>query len=189
MERIMPRWLPNEKECLLSILENLIYEGLLATLEKQGYPEICLIDKDFWTNIGLEFDKLSHESELMSMITDFIPHFWLRDKVSWSFIPLSDVHISPNEAIKELVKAWNAEWREDGNVVFVGMVTPQVGQFVKDHREQIERVIALLGPNLHHVCTTWELQPEQYKVLVSRDTLDALDPHVRWNMIYGSEML
>jgi len=189
MERISPLWLPNEKECLHSILENLVYEGLLATREKLGYSPVCLIDRNFWTNIGLEFDRVCHEPNLMSMITDFIPYFWLRDKISWSFIPSSNIHISPNEIIETLARDWNAEWREDGNVVFVGMVTPQVAQFVKDHRKQIERVIALLGPNLHRVCTTWELQPEQYKVLVSRDTLDVLDPHVRWNMIYGSEML
>lgn len=189
MERIAPLWLPNEKECLLSILENLVYEGLLATREKLGYSPVCLIDRNFWTNIGLEFDRLLHEPNLMSMITDFIPYFWLRDEISWSFIALSDIHSSSNGVVETLVRTWNTEWREDGNVVFVEMITPQVAQFVKDRRKQLGRVIALLGPNLHHVCTTWELQPEQYKVLVSRDTLDALDPHVRWNMLYGSKIL
>jgi hypothetical protein len=189
MEKITPRWLPNEKECLLSILENLVYEGLLATRQKLGYSTVCLVDTNFWTNIGLEFDRLRYNPDLMDMITDFIPYFWLNDEISWSFMPPSNIPISPIEVIEELVKNWNTEWREDGNVVFVGMVTPQIAQFVKDHRKQIERVIAFLGPNLHHVCTTWEFQPEQYKALVSRDTLSVLDPHIRWNMIYGSKIL
>ena len=47
----------------------------------------------------------------------------------------------------------------------------------------------LIGPSLHHACTAWNLRPEQYKALISRDTLELLDPHVRWNMIYGSRIL
>jgi hypothetical protein len=189
MEQIMPLWLPNEKECLLAILENLIYEGLLATRKKLGYSPVCLVDKNFWTNVGLEFDKLLHAPDLMSMIRDFIPYFWLPDEISWSLIPLSDPGGSTNEMIEEFIKDWDVKWQEDGNVVLVEMVTPHIAQFVKDHREQIKRVITLLGPNLSHVCTNWGLQPEQYKALVSRDTLDILAPHVRWNMIYGSKIL
>ena len=85
MERITPLWLPNEKECLLSILENLVYEGLLATREKLGYSTVCLIDTNFWTNIGLEFDRVPHEPELMGMITDFSrarqPSWIMRDRL------------------------------------------------------------------------------------------------------------
>ncbi len=189
MDKIIPLWLPNEKECLLSILENLIYEGLLATREKLGLSTVCLVDTNFWMNIGLEFDRLCHEADIMAIITDFIPYFWLQDDVSRTFVSSTALPIPSHEATEKLVNSWDAEWREDGNVVFVGMITPQIAQFVKARRDRITRVIALLGPNLHHVCTAWELQPEQYKVLVSRDTLDVLDPHVRWNMIYGSKML
>jgi len=189
MEKITPRWQPNEKECLLAILENLVYGGLLATREKLGYSSIGLVDENFWINVGLAFGKLRHDSDLMGMIADFIPYFWLPDERSRSFIPLSEPGSSPPAVIAELVRSWQAEWRQDGNAVLVEMVTPHVAQFVKDHRRQIKHVITLLGPNLHHVCTTWGLQPEQYKALVSRDTLETLDPRMRWNMIYGSPLL
>lgn len=189
MEKITPRWQPNEKECLLSILESLIYEGLLATRQKLGYSAGYQVDADFWMNIAVAYEKLRQHADLMRTIADFIPYFWLPEESSRVFVPLAEIGLTPSALIAGLVRSWQAEWRADGPTVFVEMVTPAVAQFVQARRPQLKHVITFLGPNLRHVCATWGLRPEQYNALVSRDTLDALDPHVRWNMIYGTTLL
>lgn len=182
---IEPVWLPFEKETLLSILENLIYEDILATRQKLGKPAVKLLEANFWTNIDLDFAKLLHESDIMTILSDFISHFWLPKEAGWSLLSLPSTHASALKVLQHLAKEWNAKWSEQGEVVLIGSVTPHIAQFLQGHCEQIQQIIAFLGPNVHYVCNTWGFRPEQYKVLASRDTLKEIDPTIRWSMIYG----
>ena len=185
MNQSTPVWLPFEKETLLSILESLIYEDLLATRQKFGKPAIKLLEANFWTNVDLDFNKLLHETELMKVVADFISHFWLPKNQAWSLLSLPYEHASALKFLHHLSKEWYAEWAEDGNIALIGVVTPHVAQLIKERRTHITQIIAFLGPNVGHVCKTWGFQAEQYKVLVSKDTLKELGSTVRWNMIYG----
>jgi hypothetical protein len=187
MEKITPHWQPNEKECLAAILEPLIDEGVVAVRQKLGYSALCQVDTDFWTNIGIDAGRLLRTPDLMEMLTDFLPYFWLSDRDSWSCLALSEEFL--DSVLRELLKVLELHWHDEGTLVLVDMVTPQMAHLIKTRRERIQRVITLVGPSLFHACTAWGLQPEQYKALISRDTLEVLDPHVRWNMIYGSEAI
>jgi hypothetical protein len=186
MEQIVPDWQPEEKEALFSLLEELIKNDLLATREKHGRPAVHLIDKDFCSNFDLEFHKLSQHTGLVKRIADFISQHWLPQDRSTSLIPFSVLHVQDytKKVLEEITLTWNIEIQEEGNIVVVGAFNSQVGQFVQDHQTQIKRVIALLGPSLQHICSTWNVQPVQYKALISQDTLEALDPDIRWHMIY-----
>ncbi|MDY0096622.1 MAG: hypothetical protein RBT80_28315 [Candidatus Vecturithrix sp.] len=187
-EPIELMWLPFEKETLLSILENLIYEDILATRQKLGKPAVKLLEVNFWTNIDLDFAKLLHASDMMAIVADFISHFWLPKERDWSLLTLPSTHASALKVLQHLAKEWNARWSEQGEIVFIGSVTPHIAQFLQEHREQIQQIIAFLGPNVQHVCHAWGFRPEQYKVVASRDTLQELDPTVRWSMIYGKAL-
>lgn len=187
MERITPHWQPNEKECLAAILEPLIDEGVVGIRQKLGYSALCLVDENFWTNIGIDADHLLRTPDLIQMLTDFLPYFWLSDRDSWSCLTLSDEYA--DGVLRELLKILELRWHDEGTLILVDTITPQMAQLIKTQRGRINRVITLVGPSLFHACTRWGLQPEQYKALISQDTLELLDPHVRWNMIYGSEMI
>lgn len=187
MERVTPLWQPNEKECLVAILEILIDESLLATRRKLGYSDVSPIDSNFWTNIGLDFDRLRQSPEPMRMISDFLPYFWIPDEGLQSFLTLPGT--SFNAVIKELVRELEPTWHDDGKIVLADSMTPELARFIQTHRPRIQRIITLLGPSLQHVCTTWQVKPDQYKALICRDTLELLDPQVRWNMLYGSRIL
>lgn len=187
MERIVPCWQPNERECLAAILEPLIDEGVVATRRKLGLSALALADTNFWINVGMDFDRLLQSPELVQMLADFLPYFWLADQDSWTGLTLPEEH--SNTVLRELLKDLTLQWSHAGTLMLVDMITPQAARLIQTHQQQIQRVITLVGPSLDYACTAWGLQPEQYKALISRDTLEALDPHIRWNMIYGSQML
>lgn len=180
-----PVWLPFEKETLLSILENLIYEDILATRQKLGKPAVKMLEANFWTNVDLDFAKMLHASDAMAVLADFISHFWFPKEHYWSLLSLPSTHASALKVVQYMAKEWNVKWSEQGTIALVGSVTPHIAQFLQEHRTQIRQIIAFLGPNMRHVCTTWGFRADQYKVLVSRDTLQELDPTLRWSMIYG----
>lgn len=186
MEKITPVWLPHEKECLLAIVEQLIYDDLLDTREKLGEPTVTQVDANFWINFDLKFDRLIESSELLYVISDFLVSFWLPQDRAWSLVPCSSHNATANKMIKKFAGDWQLEWRDDGNALLVDVMTPRTAEFIRKHQAQLTRIITFLGPGLHYAHSTWGLEPEQYKALVSWDTLECLAPRVRWNMIYGS---
>jgi hypothetical protein len=189
MEASVHQWQPNEKECLLAILETLIEEGLLATRQKLGYSEVALLDTNFWTNIGLDGDQLAGKPALLQMLLDFLPYFWLPADTMWQGVAFEAWNATPSPLITALATALSLPWRPDGNVVFVETMSVAVAQFIQKRSAPITQVIALLGPSQEYVATAWQWPTHQYHALISRDTLHILDPHIRWNMIYGSRML
>lgn len=190
MTRIMPQWQPNERECLRAILETLIDEGLLATRKKLGFAtEVALVDTDFGINFGLDTERLSQNAEIMQMIVDFLPYFWLPGETSWACLPLADVGYTAPPVIEELLHTFALMCQPTGNVIVLDQISPWIAALIPTHQSHVQCIITLVGPSLHYACTAWNLQPEQYKALISRDTLELLDPHVRWNMIYGSRIL
>ena len=188
MEHFAPIWQPNEPECLQAILEIMIDEGVLATRQKLGYSDTMVLDNDFSTNIGLDLHRLLRLPEIMRMLSDFFPYFWLTEQSSWECIPISEHRtILPKVLLKALEEV-RLRWREDGSLILADIVTPEVAALVRTHKGRLLRVITLLGPSVSYACLSWSLQPYQYKALVCQDTLTLLEPHIRWNMIYGSRI-
>lgn len=190
MTRSMPQWQPNERECLRAILETMIDEGVLATRKKLGHSvDVTLVDTEFGINFGLDGQRLPQKTEIMQMLVDFLPYFWLPGDTLWSCPPLKDVGYTPPPVIEHLMHALRLDWRPEGNLILLDQISPWIAALFMTYQPQVQRIITLIGPSLHYACTAWNLQPEQYKALISRDTLELLDPHVRWNMIYGSRIL
>lgn len=190
MTRIMPQWQPNERECLGAILETMIDEGMLATRKKLGHSmEIALVDTDFGINFGLDLERLPRKKAIMQMMVDFLPYFWLPGETPWFCLALKDIGYTPPPVIEQLMNALTLPWRPDGNLILLDQISPWIAALIPTYQPQMQRIITLIGPSLHHACTAWNLQPDQYKALICRDTLELIDPHVRWNMIYGSRML
>lgn len=189
MERIVPQWQPNERECLHAILETMIDEGLLATRSKLGETDVVLVDVNFWMNVGLDVKRLPQQPDIMRMLVDFLPYFWLPDDRRWICRPLDVSNEAAAQALPVLWEALNLSVHPDGNLLMTDLITPALAEVITRQAHTLERIITLVGPGLHYACTTWHLRPEQYKALISWDTLAVLDPHVRWNMIYGSRLL
>lgn len=189
MEQLTPLWQPNEKECISAILENFIDDGVLATRQKLGLPGTMLLDSDFSTNIGVDFHLLHMLPEAIRMLADFFPYFWLIEQSSWACIPLSEPHSALAPVLLEVLKETTLRWAESGTLLLADVITPQVVERIKAHRERLVRVITLLGPSLSHACASWGLRRDQYKALICRDTLEIVNPQTRWSMIYGSRML
>jgi hypothetical protein len=187
MEQLAPLWLPNEKECIGAILESLIDEGVLATRQKLGLPGTLRLDENFYTNLGLDFELLLTLPDVIQMLSEFFPYFWLIEQSSWVCVPLSDGNTAP--VLLEALKGAVLRWGDAGTLIVTDTITPRVVEQIRANRDRLVRVITLLGPRVSHACTAWGLRRDQYKALVCQDTLEVVDPHVRWNMIYGSRML
>ncbi len=189
MEQLAPLWQPNEKECVSAILETLIEEGVLATRQKLGFSGTLLLDEGFSTNLGIDFELLLRLPDIIRMLADFFPFFWLIEQSSWVCIPFAEPPGASAPVLREALKDTHLRWAEHGTLILTDMITPPIGEYVRANSERLVRVVTLLGPSVAHACSAWAVRRDQYKALVCRDTLEIVEPHIRWNMIYGSRML
>ncbi len=189
MEQRAPLWQPNEKECVGAILESLIDEGVVATRQKLGLPGTLLLDDGFSTNLGVDVDLLLRLPDAIRMLADFFPFFWLIEQRSWVCLPLAELPDTSAPALCEALKDTPLRWAENGTLILADVMTPHVAERARLNRERLVRVVTLLGPSVAYACSAWGLRRDQYKALVCRDTLEVVEPHTRWNMIYGSRML
>lgn len=189
MEQLAPLWQPNEQECISAILGSLIEDGVLATRQKLGWPGTFLFDNGFSTNVGIDFELLGRLPDVMRMLGDFLPFFWLVEQSSWGCIPLDDRLGAGATVLCEALKDIPLRWTENGTLLLADVMTPRVVNYVRANRARLVRVITLLGPSIAYAGPAWGLRRDQYKALVCRDTLELIAPQNRWNMIYGTRML
>lgn len=189
MEHVTPLWQPNEQECLSAILEHLIDEGVLATRQKFGLPGTLALDEGFNTNLGVDCALLLSLPEALRMLADFLPFFWLMEQTSWKCLPMAGGDGAAAPVLQATLKEIPLRWTDAGTLLLVDVMTPQAADVIRAQGDRLARVITLLGPSVGYACSAWGLRRDQYKALVCRDTLEVVDPHVRWNMIYGSRML
>jgi len=187
---------------LKSILERLIHAGILATRERYDLEHDdlyalsqfdgeahTLARSGFYTNLHLGFRPLENQAELLALLSRYICSRLAQTELD-GVVSLQSFR-GEDEAvgvIRRLIRDTRlpevpVPSRHQALVLMAGIHSQELVDFWRKHDAVLKRVLVLFGTSRRHVQDELNLPAEKYIALVSRDTLEQVDPQVRHQMI------
>lgn len=174
------------------LVSHLVERQLLVRAEAVGHQPIYELDSGYWTNLELDFSKLSNDGNSLDLLASTVLQQLPRSKTRALVEPLDLGQSQPEvrqvlDNIRDRIPAQFirvADIHKFGRVdVVVATFTPQVRRFLLEKAEYISSAVFLIGPHADYLGMIFSGLAFRSTSLISSDTLQQISAGVRESML------